>query len=653
MYAQMRTIFILKLFFTAAVLLISQDAWAAAKGILIYSDYGGSAPYLIEFETISWKNGQIGVVKKPSGQSDTFQNSTVHCIIYLDRAYYETLSRIPGIQLMRIPVRTKERVVDIDPQNISSAEDGSRVAADVALLKAVCQAYPCSMPKLHGPLATLGDQLRRFNLGERKINARWLSAAEVEERKKNLENASPKGPGQSFTTKSGTRYEGVQIISIGDGDFSVESDSGVSKIRFDELPDSLTGVPGAVAEVVKEKKEKALQAAREAEGKKRAEAELAAHRAEEARLAEVEKLARESDIKEKVKNALEKSRERQQKKHQGSNPSSYLSADRTVVDIFIDLPTSESMRYSEQIPGSGFTDSYEVRLIGQSLSYIKSLAASKGITGLTVDRIAISNAILLGRAGNDKRTAVTFAVAVVTDAFTAYSALQEKRRIATKQGVFLTDTSLEEIASTRVNGLSNFLQEDPSVVAASLLREHWGLSDANKQTLDRLQDEYRQANNLPGRQQARTNLHENIIQMSGLTSQRLVDLFGGGRGAAGAMNTLGLRELETTIRMLSASYDRKSLDDGIPRIIDAVVSKEDMASMGTNREDFSDFMEEFYDTLGVAEQQETIDALRRGDVKKAKEIVMQSEGWGSATKARDAFLHKLENLAAGKGGQPR
>lgn len=329
---------------------------------------------------------------------------------------------------------------------------------------------------------------------------------------------------------------------------------------------------------------------------------------------------------------------------------------RTAKDIFGDRPIPELMRLGEQLSGAGFADPGGAGLIGSRLSQIKSLAAANNMTGESVARFDMATSSMLGALGHSTRTAAALSGSLVPESFAAYSGLQVKRRVAAEQGTFLADTSREELAGVKAAGMSRVLQEDPSIVAASLLKQHWGLSAGQNQALDALQDAYRQAPNAQARDLARANLRERIIQYSGLTDAHLVNRFGGDRGAIGAMDTLGQRELDMVTRTVSGSIDNRALGDAMLRFTDDVMSEKDFQDMGTDRTGFSGFMGEFFGKLGSGKQQEVLGALAKGDMTTVRNIIKDSEGFGTGEegqKARDAFSAQLDKLAAGAGGAQR
>ena len=76
-------------------------AGATPKGIIIYSEHAISDPTVMEFESISWKDGYIGEMQYPNGRKDTFVNLWCKKIVYFDSSYFKSINDIAGLRPMR------------------------------------------------------------------------------------------------------------------------------------------------------------------------------------------------------------------------------------------------------------------------------------------------------------------------------------------------------------------------------------------------------------------------------------------------------------------------------------------------------------------------------------------------------------------------
>ncbi len=120
----------------------SLPAWAVTKGFIIYSEYAISDPRVIEFETISWKDGVEGKITKPNGKEDTFVNAWAKNFVYFDRAYFNLIDGVPGFKPMRAFIKGREVVVESNPQETADPDSADRVALDVIALEALQKKFP-------------------------------------------------------------------------------------------------------------------------------------------------------------------------------------------------------------------------------------------------------------------------------------------------------------------------------------------------------------------------------------------------------------------------------------------------------------------------------------------------------------------------------
>ena len=258
--------------------LLNLTARAGTKGIIVYSEHDISDPSLIEFETISWKDGYEGQITRPNGKPDKFINSWAKKIVYFDSAYYKQVDSVPKSGPMRAHVKSREVVVDSDPQEIASSDDATRIANYVAALGVVQKDFPICTAILSPISRSLRQQLDRFNRGEQKRGGQWLTVAEVAERKAKEEADAAKKAKQlkeelrvpaplkfTFSTLSGKTYQGVSISGVDKSGFAIMHGDGVVRISFDELLPDISDLPPEVSDRVQEYRAAALQRAKEEE----------------------------------------------------------------------------------------------------------------------------------------------------------------------------------------------------------------------------------------------------------------------------------------------------------------------------------------------------------------------------------------------------
>ena len=213
-----------------AALAISATSASAAQqpaaGLLVYASVANYVE-VFEFVSITRKNLFDSTVIRPTGQILSCKTENIVAVVNYPPLF-------------------------ISPENAATASD------NIKNIESLQQRYP----KFKGQLQA--------------VEAKWNTALEAGKQMKLKEpvaqNPSPKAESFSFTSTTGTRYENVQITSIGDESFGVMTESGVARIPFSDLPEDLRGIPESVKSIVRKRNE-AVRIAKEAQAQRDKEAQ--------------------------------------------------------------------------------------------------------------------------------------------------------------------------------------------------------------------------------------------------------------------------------------------------------------------------------------------------------------------------------------------
>ncbi len=160
-----------------------------------------------------------------------------------------------GGEVIKIPQDFVFDVVyfsEIFPEDIQTSEDITGLNAKIKKLSALQSKYPGSSQKLGEYVDQINGDIASFGAGKRKINGKWLSAAEVAaiEAKKQKDTEELKN--KKVITKDGKVYSGVSDIEVKGNAVVVIYQSGIVRIPLDNISDETKSAYTRIAMAVLE-----------------------------------------------------------------------------------------------------------------------------------------------------------------------------------------------------------------------------------------------------------------------------------------------------------------------------------------------------------------------------------------------------------------
>ncbi|HSI86409.1 MAG: RCC1 domain-containing protein [Candidatus Methylacidiphilales bacterium] len=189
-----------------------------ATGVIVYSKAVGVEAKPREFRSLGTRVGLNQPISFAGGGDETLNYGNIRVIVLYSASVLPT---------------------------IRTDAEATRARTELKRLEDTAARYPTVQPYLAKAISTLKSDVERFDGGSRKVEGKWLTAAEYQQSLTERTTTSRNNDRQyfSFTAKDKKKHENIYVSRVDEDSIVVTSDFGASRVRWELLPDDLSSFP--------------------------------------------------------------------------------------------------------------------------------------------------------------------------------------------------------------------------------------------------------------------------------------------------------------------------------------------------------------------------------------------------------------------------